>query len=109
MLEFLARNLDGTSLRYKCTEVVNAQVSGPDGGEGGRSVKPVGLAYVGSNPTPATTEQDFGSGVCAADADVVELAGVAEGDGDDGPDLVGADAVVSIGVAVAGAALGRAA
>jgi hypothetical protein len=44
--------------------------------------------------------------VCTADADVVELAGVAEGDGDDGPDLVGADAVVSIGVAVAGGGLG---
>ena len=54
-------------------------------------------------------DQDLGSGVLAADADVVELAGVAEGDGADGPDLVGADAVVGVASAVAGAALGRAA
>jgi hypothetical protein len=40
--------------------------------------------------------------VFAADADVVELAGVAEGDGADGPDPVGADAVVGAGGAVAG-------
>ncbi len=38
MLKALARNLDGTPPRYKCTEVVNAQVSGLEGGEGGRSV-----------------------------------------------------------------------
>jgi hypothetical protein len=47
-------------------------------------------------------DQDLGSGVLAADADVVELSGVAQGDGADGPDLVGADAVVGLGVAVAG-------
>ena len=51
-------------------------------------------------------DEDLGSGVGAADADVVELAGVAEGDGADGPDLVGADAVVGVGVAVAGGGLG---
>jgi hypothetical protein len=37
-------------------------------------------------------QQDGLPGVLAADADVVELAGVAEGDGSDGPDLVGAAA-----------------
>jgi len=40
MLKVLARNLDGTSQRYKGAEVVNAQVSGLDGREGGPSVKP---------------------------------------------------------------------
>ncbi len=40
MLKVLARNLDGTSPRYKCAEVVNAQVSGPDRRKGGPSVKP---------------------------------------------------------------------
>src|SRR5712691_1269220 len=33
MLKVLARNLVGTSLRYKPAEVVNTQVSGPDGRE----------------------------------------------------------------------------
>ena len=47
-------------------------------------------------------DEDLGSGVLAADADVVELAGVAEGDGAGVPDLVGADAVVGVGGAVAG-------
>ena len=42
----------------------------------------------------------------AADADVVELAGVAEGDGSDGPDLAGADAVVGVAFPVAGGGLG---
>ena len=39
-------------------------------------------------------QQDGLPGVLASDADVVEFAGVAEGDGSDGPYLVGADAVV---------------
>jgi len=51
-------------------------------------------------------DQDLGSCVLASDADVVELSGVAEGDGADGPDLVGADAVVGVGVPVAGGGLG---
>jgi hypothetical protein len=50
-------------------------------------------------------DQDLRPGVLAADADVVELAGVAAGDGADGPDLVGADAVV--GAADLPADLGR--
>jgi hypothetical protein len=45
-------------------------------------------------------DQDLGPGVLAADADVVELSGVAEGDGADGPDPVCADAVVGVGGAV---------
>ena len=53
-------------------------------------------------------EQDAGSGVGAADADVVEPAVVAEGDESGGVDAIGADAVVGVGGAVAGAALGRA-
>jgi hypothetical protein len=51
-------------------------------------------------------QQDGLPGVLAADADVVELAGVAEGDGSDGPYLVGADAVVGVGGAVAGGGFG---
>jgi hypothetical protein len=40
MVKVPARNMDGTSPRSKCAEGVNAQVSGPDGREGGPSVKP---------------------------------------------------------------------
>ena len=43
-------------------------------------------------------QDDVGSGVSAADADVVELAGVAEGDVAGGVDDVAADAVVGVGV-----------
>ena len=46
-------------------------------------------------------QDDVGSGVGPADADVVELAAVAEGDGAGGADLVGADAVVGVGCAAA--------
>jgi hypothetical protein len=42
-----------------------------------------------------------------ADTDVVEPQGVAEGDDAVGVDDVGADAVVGVGGAAAGAALGR--
>src|SRR5580700_4001542 len=45
-------------------------------------------------------QEDVGSGVGPADADVVELAGVAEGDGTGFADDVGADAVVGVGGAV---------
>ena len=38
--------------------------------------------------------QDLGPGVSTADADVVEVAGVAQGDGADGPDLVGQETVL---------------
>src|SRR6202167_3120082 len=127
--------------------------------------KPVGSAYVGSNPTPATTvmsqdiedtanlrrvrgvflwparwaagclvalvgvegelaqefagggvddadvqvldeEQDAGSGVAAAGADVVEPSLGAEGDEPGVVDAVGADAVVGVGGPVAGDCLG---
>jgi hypothetical protein len=51
-------------------------------------------------------QQDVGSGVGSADADVVELAGVAEGDGAGCADDVGADAVVGVGAPVAGGGLG---
>jgi hypothetical protein len=44
--------------------------------------------------------------VLAADADVVEFAGVAEGDGAGLADVVGADAVVGVGGAVAGGGFG---
>jgi hypothetical protein len=54
-------------------------------------------------------EQDVGSGVGAAGADVEEPAGVAEGDDAVGVDPVGADAVVGVAGAAAGGALGRAA
>ena len=54
-------------------------------------------------------QDDVGSGVGPADADVVELAVVAEGDAAGGVDDVAADAVVGVGGAVAGVALGRAA
>jgi len=54
-------------------------------------------------------QQDVGSCVGSADADVVELAGVAEGDGAGGADDVVADAVVGVGVASAGGGFGRAA
>ncbi len=37
MIKVLTRNLDGTSPRYKRAAIVNAQVSGQDGCEGGRS------------------------------------------------------------------------
>src|SRR6266704_1849383 len=53
MLKALARNLDGTSPRYKCTEVVDAQVSGPDGREGGRSDQEI---------TTSARSRDRGSG-----------------------------------------------
>jgi hypothetical protein len=42
-------------------------------------------------------EQDAGSGVGPADADVVELSVVAEGNEPGGVDAVGADAVVGVG------------
>ena len=51
-------------------------------------------------------EQDAGSGVGAADADVVEPSLVAEGDEAGVVDPVGADAVVGVGGAVAGDCLG---
>jgi hypothetical protein len=41
-------------------------------------------------------DEDAGSGVAAADADVVEPAVVAEGDHSAGVDLVAADAVVGV-------------
>jgi len=47
-----------------------------------------------------------GSGVLAADADVVEAAAGAQGDGSGLADAVGADAVVGVGAAVAGGCLG---
>jgi hypothetical protein len=49
----------------------------------------------------ADQEQDAGSGVGAADADVVELPGVAECDLAGVVDAVGADPVVGVGGAVA--------
>jgi hypothetical protein len=42
-------------------------------------------------------EKDAGSGVGAADADVVELSVVAEGDEPGVVDAIGADAVVGVG------------
>jgi len=51
-------------------------------------------------------QQDFGSSVGPADAEVVELAAVAQGDGAGGADLVGADPVVGVGGPVAGDGLG---
>jgi hypothetical protein len=51
-------------------------------------------------------QQDVGSGVGPADAEVVEPPGVAEGDGAGLADDVGADAVVGVGGAVAGDCLG---
>jgi hypothetical protein len=51
-------------------------------------------------------QQDVGSGVGPADADVVELSGVVRGDGAGGADDVGADAVVGVGGAVAGGCIG---
>jgi hypothetical protein len=51
-------------------------------------------------------EQDAGSGVGAADADVVEAAVVAEGDFAVGVDAVGADTVVGVGGSVAGGGFG---
>ena len=51
-------------------------------------------------------EQDAGSGVGPAGADVVELSVVAQGDQAGGVDAVGADAVVGVGGAVAGAGFG---
>src|SRR6185437_7130033 len=53
-------------------------------------------------------EQDAGSGVGAAGADVVEPAVVAEGNEPGGVDAVGADTVVGVGGPVAGAGLGAA-
>jgi hypothetical protein len=51
-------------------------------------------------------EQDAGSGVGTADADVAELSVVAQGDQPGVVDAVGADAVVGVGAAVAGDGLG---
>lgn len=51
-------------------------------------------------------EQDVGSGVGAADADVVELAAGAEADVAGFADLVVADPVVGVGAAVAGVGFG---
>jgi hypothetical protein len=45
----------------------------------------------------ADEQQDGGSGVGPADADVVELSAVAQGDGAVGVDQVAADAVVGVG------------
>ncbi len=53
-LQVLARNLDGTPLRYECVVTVKSQASDLQGREGGPSVKSPACAYVGSNPTPAT-------------------------------------------------------
>jgi len=53
-LQVLARNLDGTPLRYECVVTVKSQASDLQGREGGPSVKSPTRAYVGSNPTPAT-------------------------------------------------------
>src|SRR5215469_15940663 len=50
--------------------------------------------------------QDAGSGVGSADADVVELPGVAEGELAVGVDAVGADPVVAGGAGIAGGGLG---
>jgi hypothetical protein len=47
-------------------------------------------------------QDDVGSGVGSADADVVEAAGVAEGDDAGVVDAVVADAVVGVGVAAVG-------
>ena len=52
--------------------------------------------------------QDGGAGMGPADADVVEVSVVAEGELAVGVNAVGADPVVTVGGAVAGAALGRA-
>jgi hypothetical protein len=51
-------------------------------------------------------EQDVGSGVVSADADVVEFSAVAEGDDAGVVDAVAADTVVGAGGAVAGGGLG---
>ena len=51
-------------------------------------------------------EQDAGSGVGPADADVVQAPLVAEGHEPGGVDAVGADAVVGVSGAVAGDSLG---
>src|SRR5215468_10706233 len=51
-------------------------------------------------------QQDVGSGVGSADADVVEAAAVAHGDRPGGADDVAADTVVGVGVAVAGGGFG---
>src|SRR6185437_6006919 len=51
-------------------------------------------------------EEDMGSGAVLADADVVEAAVIAEGDGAGVVDAVGADAVVGVGVAVTRGGLG---
>jgi hypothetical protein len=53
-------------------------------------------------------EQDVGAGVGAADADVVESAGVAEGDGACFVDLVAADAAVVVGAVAFGLCFGEA-
>lgn len=47
-------------------------------------------------------DDDVGSGVGSADADVVELAGVSQGDDAGGVDAVVADPVVGVGVAAGG-------
>jgi len=54
-------------------------------------------------------EQDVGPGVGPAGADVVEFPAEAEGELAVGVDAVGADAVMSIGGAIAGDGFGRAA
>jgi hypothetical protein len=51
-------------------------------------------------------QQDVGSGVGAADAEVVEAAAVAQGHDAVGADLVGADPVVGVGGPVAGGGFG---
>jgi hypothetical protein len=51
-------------------------------------------------------DEQQGSGVGSADADVVELAAVAQGDAAVGVEPVGADPVVGVGRAVAGSGLG---
>jgi hypothetical protein len=78
----------------------------PAGVEGELAEKLAGCPGDDADVQVLGEDEDLGSGVLAAGADVVELSGVAQGDGADGPDPVGADAVVGVGGAVAGAGLG---
>ncbi len=50
-----ARTRGGQNPVFTQRRMVNAQVSGYSDGLGSTFCKTVGLAYVGSNPTPATT------------------------------------------------------
>jgi hypothetical protein len=78
----------------------------PAGVEGELAEELAGCLGDDADVQVAGEDEDLGSGVGAAGADVVEFPGVAQGDGADGPDPVGADAVVGVGVAVAGGGLG---